>query len=337
MDILIITPTIFSYPIRSYAGIEYLCQELALGLVKRGHNVDMVAPVGSKLEGVNILESVYPDSTKNQEGLQLKYLRELPLHNYDVIHDNTHFCLMYLHEDAEELPLVWTYHNNPIYSIIEKPPVRYSNIVSISKWQQSALRKLNIDSKVVYNGINLEYYNFKKERLNRLLFFSRFYVQKGCHCAIDIARKVKLPIDLAGGLFVPDKSYVEYIKRLVSKMPDSKFYGEVTNDMRRELFATDKCLLLPLLDDEPFGIVVIEALASGCVPIVMNKGAMAELIENNVTGYLCNSIDEMINRVNDVDLIDINKCRERADKFSVDRMVENYLDIYKSIKGGDRW
>lgn len=335
MDILIITPTLFKYPITSYAGIEYMCQELALGLVERGHNVDMVAPIGSKLDGVNIIGLVKSNNQFNMEPMQYDLLKKLPLSNYDIIHDNTHLCEIYKHEDINDLPVIWTYHNNPILGLDRKPPVKYPCIVSISKWQQRALRTYNIDSKLVYNGINLNYYEFKEDKDNRLLFLSRIFKQKGCHISIDVARQLNMPLDIAGGLFLPDENYVNYIER-VSKTINCKFYGQVDNEVRKELFSNDKYFILPLLDNEPFGIVVIEAMASGCIPVVFNKGSMNELIEDGKSGYLCRDEADMINKIKNSD-IDPNECRKQSLKFTTDIMVENYLKVYNRIIRGDVW
>lgn len=335
MDILIITPTVFKYPIRGYAGIEYLCEELALNLIKRGHNVDMIAPIGSKLYGVNM---ICLEQERGSELTQFENIKNLPLCNYDIIHDNTHLCLIYNHKYANDLPIVRTFHSDPYNQPKYIPPVKYPRTICISKWQQHAFReRWNIDSKLVYNGINPDNYDYNEYKLNRLLYFSRFSAIKGSHIAIDISRRLNIPIDLAGGKFIDDPNYFVYIERVAKETPTVNYLGEVDFEERRRLFSEDTCLMLPLLSDEPFGIVVIEAMMSGCIPIVMNRGSMSELIIDGKTGFLCNNVDEMIEAYYKIDTINRKDCLDQAKKFTIDTMTDNYLEIYKSVINGEMW
>lgn len=335
MNILIITPTIFKYPIRGYAGIEYLCEELALNLVKKGHDVDMIAPIGSKLNGVNIIGL---EQEKGSELRQFENIKNLPLCNYDIIHDNTHLGLIYTHKHADDLPIIRTFHGDPYIQPKYIPPVRYPRTVCISKWQQKAFKeRWNIDSKLVYNGINPDNYDYNEHKLNRLLYFSRFSSIKGSHVAIDISRRLNIPIDLAGGYFIDDSNYFEYIKQVSKETSTVNYLGEVNFEERRRLFSEDTCLMLPLLADEPFGIVVIEAMMSGCIPIVMNRGSMSELIIDGKTGFLCNSVDEMIESYYKIDTINRRDCLEQANRFTIDIMTDNYLEVYKSVMDGEVW
>jgi len=335
MNILIITPTVFRYPIKSYAGIEYLCQELAVGLVKRGHKVDLVAPRGSKIEGVNVIETVYLNSNDNLEYVQFSILKDFPLGNYDVIHDNTHGCYMYLHEDVNKLPLIWTLHDPPHFKT--KPPVKYMRLVAISKRQQSLLSKLGFSSKLVYNGVKLDNYRYNEEKLNRLLYFSRFSQEKGAHIAIDIAHRLRMPIDVAGGIYVRSKGYLEHIKRVCEKIPEATYWGEVSNELRTELLSRAKCLVFPILHEEPFGLVVLEAMASGTPPIVRNRGPMSEFVKHGENGYLCETDDDILKAVGQVDEIEKRKCLETAQRFSSDVMIENYIKLYEEVMDGEAW
>jgi glycosyltransferase involved in cell wall biosynthesis len=337
LNICLISPTIYRLPLDSYGGIEYLIQMHAENLAKLGHCVDCYAPMGSTLKGVNVIETVQPRSDLNQEDIQFNMMKTFPLNGYSIIEDNTHQFWIYMHPDADELPITSVLHNPTHFRT--SPPVRYPNIITISKNSQKLLKQITgLDSRMVYNCINLSKYEYRKDKSDELLFFSRFDSAKGAHTAIDIARLAKHKINLAGEHeFVPNPKYVEHLKRICNKLDFVKYWGRVTNDLQRELFADAKALVLPTWEGEPFGIVMIEAMASGTPVISYDWGVMPELIVDGKTGFLCGSEEEMVEAVDRIDEINPEDCLEQAKKFSDDIRTNELLRCYKDIMDGNRW
>jgi glycosyltransferase involved in cell wall biosynthesis len=182
----------------------------------------------------------------------------------------------------------------------------------------------------VRHGIDVESFHFNDKPQDYLLFLSRIHEDKGSKEAIEIAKKTGKTLRLAG--FIADQAYFE---KEVQPHIDNKqiiYEGHVDPERKKELLSNAYALLHMINYDEAFGLGVVEAMASGTPVIAMNRGSMSELISDGETGFLVNSIDEAVEAVNKIASISRKSCRESVEKrFSVDRMVDDYIKVYEEI------
>jgi glycosyltransferase involved in cell wall biosynthesis len=150
--------------------------------------------------------------------------------------------------------------------------------------------------------------------------------------AIDAARAAKVPILLGGTAHPGDREYFdrEVAPRLL--LPSVTALGEVGGRVKRDIFAGASALLFPIDWEEPFGLVMIEAMLSGTPVLAFARGSVPEIVEDGVTGYLCRDHDEMAARLRRISALDRARVRERAvERFSASRMVRDYLSIYQQL------
>jgi len=218
------------------------------------------------------------------------------------------------------------------------------NLVAISDFmrhysiQYFKQKGFNIDCRFCYNGVDLDFYKYDPsiKRTNRLLYVGRFSSFKGAHHAIELAKRVNLPIDLIGAAkFVDDPNYVKQIE----SMCDSQqvvMYKDVDNDFKLRKIQEAKCLIFPSRMNEPFGLGIVQAMATGSPVIAFDDGAIKEIITPE-TGFVCNTVDEMIVAVNKIDTIKPEDCRKRAELFSKDNMTKNKEKLYRDVIAGKEW
>lgn len=345
MKIFLIAPTIYPlrYPYDSYGGIEPIMGNLAVELANRGNEIVVAAPKGSKLtDKVKIVETVFPNINYNYNHekesceIAMKYYFE---HCKDfLIHDHTHQKYIYLHKaEHPELKVCSTLHNQCNFS---NPPsgVPKMNLIGISDNHcNEAIGILGIHLEKVYNGIDLNKYTYNENKGDYFLFLSRISRMKGCHEAIQACKESGEKLIVAGeDIFVQDPSYVmSIINSCDGKL--IKYLGNVTENKKRELLANAKALILPITWNEPFGIVVLEALASGTPVITAPRGAMTEVVRHRTDGYFCFNINEIKQAMKLVEKIKPQDCLERAKDFSIEKMTDNYLRLYECILANDEW
>jgi len=344
MKIGIISTTIYAlkYPWYGYAGVEKLVSEKAVELAKRGHEVTVFAPKGSYLgDNVKIVETIEPNINYdvNHEGaanqVVVNYIKENPL---DIIEDNTHQKFIYLYKrEHPELKVCSVLHNQCNFN--NPPPgVRHMNLIGISNSHCSqASSILGIHLEKVYNGIDLNEYIYNEKKEDYFLFLSRISRFKGAHEAIDTAKKANINLKIAGeDVFVNDPSYVMQIMQSCDGK-QIKYLGCVDEDKKKELLSNAKALILPLLWDEPFGLVAIEALASGTPVITTPRGSMVEIVEHRKSGFFCYNSAEMASAIMIINDINSKDCLKRAKEFSIEVMIDNYERLYKQILEGNEW
>ena len=171
----------------------------------------------------------------------------------------------------------------------------------------------------IYNGIKLEYFTYNEKKENYFLFLSKVsWKVKDVDFAIRLAKMMEFKLIVAGGWRLSFRRNI-------------KFVGEVDDKEKAELLAGARALIFPTNWQEPFGLVTIEALASGTPVITINKGAMPELITSDV-GFRCNTFEEFKEAINRTDEISPRKCRERVEeKFTAEIMTEKYINAYEKI------
>lgn len=200
--------------------------------------------------------------------------------------------------------------------------------VSISQSQRQPLKNINYIANV-YNGIDTGKYPFKKKPGDYLLIASRVIREKGFDVAVKVAQKTGLPLKIAGEIL--DQPYWD--KEVKPFLSDKITYvGMVTPGRLPALYKNALAFLFPIKWEEPFGLVMIEAMACGTPVIAFNRGSVKEVVKNGKTGFIVNNLDEMVQAVGKIHTIDRKDCRERVEQnFSLERMVDRYEEVYKEV------
>lgn len=334
-----IAPLIESVPPKKYGGTERVVYALTEELVKRGHDVTLFASSNSKTSAK--LESVLPKSLRESNPQQMYGLNEwLILHlgaaykrseEFDIIHDHNGIYGLPTAQ-LSKTPVVFTLHgsitpyNKRLYRDITGP-----SLVSISKSQTAPFPFIKTVANI-YNGLPMEDYPFLKKVGKYLLYVGRICMDKGTHFAIDAAIDLNIPLIIAAKL---DEVNNPYFKEYIEPRIDNdliKWIGEVDEKKRNKLMKNALCLLHPITWREPFGLTLIEAMATGCPVVAFNKGSIPEIIINGKTGYVVDDLEEMIEAIKKVPQIDRAECRKHALKnFNQRIMTERYEDLYYEI------
>lgn len=181
----------------------------------------------------------------------------------------------------------------------------------------------------IHHGIDLDQFTFNPTPGKYLLFFGRIHPDKGAYEAIQIAKKSKRKLIIAG--IIQEASYFdEKVKPYLDN--DIRYVGNVNPEMRDKLIGNAFALLHPINFAEPFGLSVIESLACGTPVIAFEKGSMSEIISNGENGFLVSKIEEAVVAVKNIAKIDRLFCRKDAEeRFSLKRMIHDYINVYEMI------
>lgn len=331
-----IAPIIERVPPRKYGGTERVVSEITEELVRRGHDVTLFATGDSKTSAK--LNSVYPKSIRESNLARAEALDWSMFHiesaykhadKFDIIHEhNSTFGVQ--SANISKTPTIVTLHGrlrNGTKKHLEQNKNPY--YVSISKDQVKDVNLKRVTT--IPHGINFSGYPFGEEARGYLLYVGRITKIKGTDIAIQVAKELNLPLIIAAKLDESDKDYFDkYIKKeLNSKI---KWVGEVTTSERNKLMSQALCLINPITWREPFGLTMIEAMATGCPVVSFNKGSVPEVMKNGKTGYFVRTKNEMKNAIKKIDKIDRKFCRDYAlENFSVEKMVDRYEALYERI------
>ncbi|HEX5555354.1 MAG TPA: glycosyltransferase family 4 protein [Chitinophagaceae bacterium] len=319
-----------------YGPWEQMASNIAEGLVDKGIEVTLFATADSitKAHLAAVVPVGYEEDKKVDakvvECMHISYLMERS-GSFDIIHNHFDF-LPLTYSRLISTPMITTIHGFSSPKII---PVykRYNDInhyVSISESDRSPeLRYLA----TVYNGINTDTFTLKEDPGNDyLLFFGRIHPDKGAWEAIQIAHKSGRQLMMAG--IIQDKAYFD--EKIAPHLDDGRvrFVGAAGAEQRDALLGGAYALLHPISFEEPFGLSVVEAMLCGTPVVAFARGAMAELIRDGETGFLVNSVDEAVTRLPMVAGLNRAGCHRWAkSKFSQQKMVDDYVDLYKRILG----
>lgn len=344
MRIAQLASPIESVPPKGYGGTEIVVNLLTEELVAQGHEVTLFASGDSETKArlvsvidhaIRVDQSIPQSRWAAYEIKTLLKLKEMES-QFDIIHNHMNWqALAYL--DQLKTPVVTTNHN-PVRDYCKDIYFAYSHLpfVSIS----DAYRKLNHGDKLnyvatVYNGINLDDYELANNRERKyLLFLGRLSYDKGTKESIEIAKALNLPLKIAGKVDKRDKDYFDKEVAPHLSKGQIEFVGEVNLEQKNKLYKDAIAVTYPINFDEPFGLVMAEALACGTPVMAMDRGSVREVLSDGETAIICNSVDEIIKRFPEIEKIDPAKCRERIHNlFSNTKMINSYIDVYKSLTG----
>lgn len=336
MRIAQIAPLWIPVPPYTYGGTELVISWLCNELVRRGHEVTLFATEDSKTQAK--LVPIWPRSLWRAKlnaphaVFSLLYEKLISLQdNFDIIHDH---CEWYTTPYSKFLkpPIVTTLH----HPLTEETIILYKkfpniNFVAISKNQKKSAPGINI-VKTIYHGLPIEKYEFNAKPKNYLLWLSKIMPQKGIAEAIDIAKLAGENLIISGNIPPEQGDYFDFRIKSLIDAKKIQFVGAADFPKKVELLKNAKAFIFPVKRPEPFGLVVIEAMACGTPVISSKQGSMPELIENGKTGFLVNNIEEACQALKKINRISREYCREYVKKnFNLKRMVNRYEKLYKTI------
>jgi glycosyltransferase involved in cell wall biosynthesis len=338
MRIAMVAPPWFCVPPKAYGGIESMVAELVDGLVERGHHVTLI---GAGEPGTKAQEfiPVYPEPPSGRLGEAMPEvvqaaaagaaLAELEV---DVIHDHTLAGPLLSRHRA--VPTVVTAHGP-----VRGEPGDYLawlgttvDVVAISAAQQAQRPDINWIA-TVHNSIDVSSYPLGKGDGGYVLFLGRFNPDKAPHLAIDAARAAGRRIILAGKLNEPAEK--QYFKHVIAPRlgPDAEYVGEADAVTKRELYGGAEALVFPVCWDEPFGLVMIEAMACGTPVVALRRGSVPEIVRHGLTGFVMEQPDQLASAIEVAGELDRNDCRAHVEAhFDAPAMVAGYEAVYLTLR-----
>src|ERR1700730_3830393 len=341
MKIAQVAPLYESVPPKFYGGTERVVSYLTDELVRQGHDVTLFASADSvtlaelrpicqkalRLEGRKIIDPL-------AHHVRMLEIVAQEASEFDVLH----FHIDYLHFPVtrrQKLASVTTLHGRldipDIHALFREFPEM--NLVSISHAQREPMSWANWVG-TVHHGLPEQLYAPTYESGKYLAFLGRISPEKRVDRAIEVAKQVGLPIKIAAKIDVADRDYFESeIRRLIDH-PLVEYVGEIGEHEKTE-FLGNACALMFLIDwQEPFGLVLTEAMACGTPVIAYPLGSVPEVIDDGITGYLVDSMEAAAKAIRYIDTLDRRTIRRVfEERFSARRMCQNYVNIYQRIGG----
>ncbi len=344
MRIAQVAPLYEAVPPRLYGGTERIVSYLTEGLVRRGHQVTLFAS-GESVTSAR-LAAARPRALRLDPGLQsviaahLAMLSEVRQRSdeFDVIHVHlSHFIHFPVLSDVAE-KTVTTPHGRLDYADLPGAYAcwPYFPMISISMRQRQPLAQARWVGNV-YHGLPLELYPRRPHgRGDYLAFLGRMSRDKRPDRAIEIARRAGMQLKIAAKIGDGDTSYFrETIKPLLG--PDVEFIGEVDEQAKVEFLSNAAALLFPIDWPEPFGLVVIEAMAFGVPVVAWREGALPEIVDEGETGFVVDSVEAAVEAVARCAALDRDHVRRVFERrFSAERMISDYEAIYRTLTGRDK-
>jgi len=345
MRIAQIAPPWISVPPRGYGGTEWVVQQLCDGLTVRGHQVTLYASGDSRTAAE--LCSVFPEQIPQFMGLPsfearhsgyalADILSRTGERAFDLVHDHSGYFVVATSGLLPLPPILHTIHS-AFDEVTSGFYEQYGQAVAynaISEYQRS-MGPVGMNwAGVVHNAIDLSAWPFQAEKDDYLLAFGRVCEAKGFHLSIEVARRAGRRLVMAGAL---QPQYADYFHEVIEPELNDHivFVGEVADSRRRDLFANAAAFLFPILWPEPFGLVMIEAMASGTPVIALRNGSVPEVIDDGATGFIVKDVDQMVDAVGRLHEIDGAACRRAVEeRFTVDRLVTDYESLYRRLAPG---
>jgi glycosyltransferase involved in cell wall biosynthesis len=327
----------------TYGGTERVVSYLTEELVRQGHSVTLFASGDSVTQAKLVacteralrLDTGCIDHLAHQVVLLEQVFKRVD--QFDIVHyhvDYFHFPL----SRRERNPQLTTLHGRldlpdlvPIYREFSEMPV-----VSISNAQRAPLPWIHWLA-TVYHGLPEHLYTLQEAPGKYLAFLGRISPEKRVDRAIEIAKRVGMPLKIAAKIDTADREYFSnYIEALLDHSL-VEFIGEIGETEKKEFLGNAYALLFPIDWPEPFGLVMTEAMACGTPVIAFREGSVPEIIRDGVTGYVVDSVEEAVAAIEKVASLDRRRCRQEfEDRFSVSRMAEDYETLYEELVA-HRW
>jgi glycosyltransferase involved in cell wall biosynthesis len=337
-----LSPPWIPVPAPAYGGIEEVVRLLCDGLTENGHDVTLFAPPGSdsRAEVFAVLEETHPDEIQKAQfeadhvaraygEIDAAGERGEP---YDVIHDHVGHTALAM-ADRVSVPLVHTLHGP-----FDEQACRFyaehgpkACIVAISQAQLDAAPEAMGGGEVVHNPIDCAEWPFRAEKEDFLLWIGRMSPDKGPNRAITAAREAGAPLVLAGPVQPGQEAFfAEEVEPHLDR-DGIEYIGEADGERKRELYLRARALLMPIRWAEPFGLVMVEALACGTPVIAFPEGSAPEVVQDGETGFVVDDEHAMAGAVERLGEIDPAACRDACERrFGVPAVVRRYEKVYRT-------
>ncbi len=323
-----------------YGGIERIVYMLVYGLAKQGHDVHLFANHGSSVPARVIpykggSSASFADTLANAVQIS-NYIRDIK--KVDIVHSFSRLAyLTFIMKSS--IPKIQSYQRS-----ITPRSIRLAiwlggkniTFTACSRYCASTANFMGANWVIIPNGVQIDKYDFnpRVDDDAPLVFLSRIERTKGVHTAIEVAEKTGRYLIIAGNYAQEGRERSYFDKEVLAHCDGKKirYIGPIDDVGKNELLGKACALIFPIEWDEPFGIVMVEALACGTPVIAFNRGATSEVIKNGVNGFICNTKEEMCDMVYRVKDINRKTCRETAEeKFSQDIIVGEYLKLYERL------
>jgi glycosyltransferase involved in cell wall biosynthesis len=335
-----VAPLAESVPPARYGGTERVVAYLSEALIALGHEVTLFAS-GDSTAQVPLVACCEASLREHGGGCDAMMFSVLQLQavldrsgEFDVLHFHNGYLHVLL--SRQLAPRVTTLHGR----LDHDPPNFFAAypdepFVSVSDSQRAPLPNVNW-ARTVYHGLPRDLLAPGAGRGGYLAFVGRLSREKRVDRAIEIARRAGMPLKIMAKIDSADAAYVEREIRHLLSAPGIEFIGEGDERAKNELLADAAALLFPIDWPEPFGLVMIEALACATPVIAFRNGSVPEVIDDGQTGYIVDSLDAAVAAVRRLDRIDRTACRDAfARRFTAERMAQDYVDVYRTLLTND--
>jgi glycosyltransferase involved in cell wall biosynthesis len=319
-----------------YGGIERIVDMLARNLVKRGHEVTLFA---NRRSSCPVPSVGWPGQRSNSGLATLRNAATLARHvatgGFDIVHSFSRIAYL-VPILPFPIPKLMSYQRE-----ISPRTTRMALRLSRGSLEFSAISRQMIEATalagrwhLVPNGVSLDTYAFRArvDPNAPLVFLGRIEEIKGPHLAIEVARRTGLKLILAGN--VPDAHRAWFNVHVAPYIDGNhiRYVGPLDDVQKNELLGRSSALLMPILWEEPFGIVMAEAMACGTPVVGFRRGAVPEIVEADVTGFVVDTMDELVAATRRVYMIDRAACRARVERlFSDVAVTDGYISLYSQM------
>jgi glycosyltransferase involved in cell wall biosynthesis len=346
LRVALVAPPWIRVPPPGYGGIELVVGYLAEGLVRRGHEVTLLAPPGTRSPARvrSLLDEEFPDRI-GETLLDVDHVacalgvvdeaarRGRPFH---VIHDHAGFTLTAF-ADRIDVPVLHTVHGpftddtRPFYR-------RHAAKVWLSALSRAQLQGAPTGVRsvgVIPNPIDLDAWPLERRKDPYVLWMGRMVADKGAHRAITAARQANVPLVVAGPVQPGQRPFFDAEIAPHVDGRSVRYVEEVGGERKRELFAHASALLMPIRWPEPFGMVMVEAMACGTPVVAFPEGSVPEIVVDGESGFIVRDEEEMAAAIGRVNELDPERCRATvAERFAIDVVAEAYEDAYRQVIAG---
>ena len=332
MNIAHIVPHSVIFPLASHNGRYDWVRQLALLQVQQGHTVTIYSNPASTLEEIDSQGINGASNDKKQNNIET--FRLAFSQNHDVYHshfDNLHYEVAY----ETKKPVIFTQHWWPTEQTISlATQYEPSNVWAVppTQYMQSFDSTVGIHTKGhIYHGIDLSaFQTTSHEKNGRLLFVGRISPEKNLDIALAVAKKAGASLDIVGKIAPKNQAYWESLQLLIDG-DRIRYLGQKNQAELVELYSSALGTLCPFEPTEAFGLVAIESQACGTPTIMKRGGSRGELIEENKTGFLCESEEEYVEAIHALTTLKADDCIRFAQKFDIHTMAQSYEQLYTEL------
>ncbi len=342
MRIAQVAPLIESVPPKHYGGTERIVSYLTEELVRFGHEVTLFAS-GDSVTNARLI-APFRRSVRKNERCKDPIAREVILIDHVVEHahefDVIHFHTGYLHFAVSRylpVPHVTTLHGRLDMPDLVRVFDRFRDVpvISISNTQREPMPWANWQA-TIYHGLPNDLFRFYPDRGDYLAFLGRISPEKGADRAIEIAKRVDMPLKIAAKVDRADRRYFKRVVEPLLNDPHVEWVGEISDQQKNEFLGNAYALLFPIEWPEPFGLVMIEAMACGTPVIAYKSGSVPEVMEDGVTGFIVRELDAAAEAVRQARNLNRACCREVFEKrLTATRMANDYMSVYERVARRD--